>query len=36
MKKEYVSLEFEIVLFDSQDIVTASDDDVFGSDIFDD
>ena len=39
MKKEYISLELELIFLQEQDIVTASpvdDNDVPGSDIFDD
>ena len=38
MKKEYISLEVDLLYLDAQDIVTASNDenDIFGDDIFDD
>ena len=37
-KKEYISLEVDLLYLDAQDIVTASNDenDIFGDDIFDD
>ena len=34
MKKEYISLEVELVFMDAQDIVTTSNNDVTGDDIF--
>ena len=37
MKKEYISLEVELIILDNQDIVTTSDNDVIGGDdIFND
>ena len=36
MKKEYLSIELEVIIMESQDIVTASGDDFTQSDIFDD
>jgi hypothetical protein len=37
MKKEYISLEIDLVLLDTQDIVrTSSDHDIVGDDMFDD
>jgi hypothetical protein len=40
MKKEYISLEIELFFLNNQDVITASDwqadNDIVGSDIFDD
>ena len=36
MKKEYISLEVDLVFMAEQDIITASGDDIIGDDIFDD
>ena len=36
MKKEYISLELELVYLDEQDIVTMSKNDIVGDDIFND
>ena len=40
MKKEYISLEIELFFLNNQDVITSSDsqadNDIVGSDIFDD
>ena len=35
MKKEYSSLEIELISLSNKDVITASDDDIIGDDMFD-